>query len=245
MDSELKEEDDSSKDVDEVYYDGSSKLAYVAKSTLWFFVDVAINAAIIIALVFIIRGVIFSPFQVSGPSMCDTLNNFSDNCVHGNGEYIIVNKFSYFSFFGWSFSDYERGDIIVFHPPEGDDGEFYIKRIIGLPGETVELIDGEVYIYNEDYPDGFKLDEQYLNEGNYGKTYPFTTTLTEFYVEDGTYFVMGDNRRASSDSRRCFGNVDCNAELALLDRDLIQGKGWLILWPLDRLRILPSYDYGM
>jgi len=163
--------------------------------------------------------------------------------VHGNGEYIIVNKFSYFDFFGWSVSDYERGDIVVFIPPEGDEGEYFIKRIVGLPGETVELLDGEVYVYNDEYPDGFKLDEQYLNESNYGKTYPFTTTLTEFYVEEETYFVMGDNRRASSDSRRCFGNVDCDEEKALLDEELIEGKGWLVLWPLDRMRILKDYEY--
>lgn len=233
------------KDEDKVLYDGSSSIVYTFKSVLWFIVDVLINAAIIIALVVLIRHFIFSPFQVSGPSMCDTLNNFNDTCVHGDGEYIIVNKLSYYEVFGFSVSEYDRGDIIVFTPPGCEKGEYYIKRIIGLPGETVQLDDGDVYVYNDEYPDGFKLDEQYLNESNYGKTYPFKASLNEFVVPEDTYFVMGDNRRASSDSRRCFGDPDCTEETAFLDETLIQGKGWLILWPLDRLRTLGDYDYGM
>lgn len=230
---------------DEVEYDGSSKVGYVFKSILMFLVDVAINAVIIIVLVFIIRHFIFSPFQVSGPSMCDTLNNFNGKCVHGNGEYIIVNKIPYVEIFGWSLFDYERGDVIVFTPPEGEDGEFFIKRVVGLPGETIKFVDGEVYIYNGEYPDGFKLDEKYLNESNYGKTYAFDTSLSEFVVPEGEYFVMGDNRRASSDSRRCFGDSDCTEETAFLGKDLIQGKGLVIVWPIDRFRLISNYDYGM
>jgi signal peptidase I len=236
---------DDEDEVEDIEYDGSSKVGYAFKSILMFMVDVVINAVIIIALVFIIRHFIFSPFQVSGPSMCDTLNNFSGKCVHGNGEYIIVNKIPYIEISGWSISDYERGDIIVFVPPEGEEGEFFIKRIIGLPGETVKLVDGEVYIYNDEYTDGFKLDEKYLNESNYGKTYSFDTSLSEFEVPEGMYFVMGDNRRASSDSRRCFGLSDCTEESAFLDEDAIQGKGIVIIWPLDRIRLFGDYDYGM
>jgi len=228
---------------DEVYYDGSSNVAYIFKSILWFITDVGINALIIIVLVFLMRHLVFSPFQVSGPSMCDTLNNFDGNCVHGNGEYIIVNKASYIDVFGWSLSEYERGDIVVFEPPGGDEGEFYIKRIIGLPGETVKLDDGNVYIYNDEYPDGIMLDEKYLNESNYGKTYAFDSGLDTFEVPEGMYFVMGDNRRASSDSRRCFGQSDCTSEDAFVSEDAIQGKGWLVLWPFDRLRVLDGYDY--
>ncbi|EKD63566.1 MAG: Signal peptidase I [uncultured bacterium] len=236
--------DDDSSCIEEVEYDGSSKLAYTLKSVVWFIGDVMINAAIIIVLVIVIRHFIFSPFQVSGPSMCDTLNNFNDTCVHGNGEYIIVNKLLYFDLFGFSLFDYDRGDIIVFTPPEGDQGEYFIKRIIGLPGETVKIDDGYVYIYNDEYPEGFKLDEQYLNESNYGKTTSFVDSLDEFEVPENMYFVMGDNRRASSDSRRCFGMTDCTEELAFLDSDLIEGKGWLVLWPLDRIRFVGGYDYG-
>lgn len=232
-------------DQDDVEYDGSSKVGYAFKGVLMFIMDVAINAVIIIVLVFVIRHFIFSPFQVSGPSMCDTLNNFNDKCVHGNGEYIIVNKIPYVEIFGWSLFDYERGDIIVFTPLEGEDGEFYIKRIIGLPGETVKFVDGEVYIYNDEYPEGFKLDEKYLNESNYGKTYAVDTSLSEFVVPDDMYFVMGDNRRASSDSRRCFGDSDCTEETAFLDEDAIQGKGLVIVWPIDRARLIENYDYGM
>ncbi len=228
---------DNSSEEDGVCYDGSSNIGYVLKSIFWFITDVAINALIIIVLVFLMRHLIFSPFQVSGPSMCDTLNNFDGNCVHGNGEYIIVNKASYIDIFGWSLSEYERGDVIVFEPPGGEEGEFYIKRIIGLPGETIKLSDGNVYI------DDLMLDEKYLNESNYGKTYAFDVGLDSFEVPEGMYFVMGDNRRASSDSRRCFGQVDCTSEDAFVPEEAIQGKGWLVLWPFDRLRVLGKYDY--
>ena len=235
--------DEGESDEDDIKYDGFSKITYTLKSFLWFLVDVLINAVIIVVLVAVIRHFIFSPFQVSGPSMCDTLNNFNDTCVHGNGEYIIVNKILYYEVFGVSIIDYDRGDIVVFVPPEGDDGDYFIKRIIGLPGETLKIENEEIYIYNEEYPDGLKLDEQYLNESNYGKTTPFSDDLTEFEVPEDMYFVMGDNRRASSDSRRCFGLSNCTTEDAFLDRDLIEGKGIMVLWPLDRMRFLGGYDY--
>ncbi|MBU1019308.1 MAG: signal peptidase I [Patescibacteria group bacterium] len=231
------------KDSDDVIYDGSSPIIRMTKSIFWFLIDVAVNAIIIVILVIIIRTFIFSPFQVSGPSMCDTFNNFNGKCVHGNGEYIIVNKLSFVDVFGWSISDYERGDVIVFSPPEGDVGEYYIKRVIGLPGETVKIDDGDVYIFNDENPDGLKLDEQYLNENNYGKTYPFDTALYEFDVPEGEYFAMGDNRKASSDSRRCFGMSDCTAETATISEDLIEGKGFVVLWPLDRVRFIEGYEY--
>ncbi len=222
---------------DDVTYDGSSKLGYMLKNAVRFFVDVGLNVVVIIVLFWFVRGFVFSPFQVSGPSMCDTLNYFNGSCVHGNGEYMIVNKLSYVDIFGWSLSDYERGDIVVFSPPEASDGEYYVKRVIGLPGETVLLKDGDVYV------DGEKLEEQYLNESNYGKTYPSTTSLDEFLVPEGSYFVLGDNRRASSDSRRCLGMSDCEHDDAFLPENLIEGKGLVVLWPISKLRMIEDYEY--
>src|SRR4051794_23125522 len=83
-----------------------------------FIIDIIVNIVVIIALVFIIRTYLISPFQVYGPSMCDTLNFLDNECDHGYGEYIIVNKAVYQNFFGWQVGTPQRGDIIVFRPPQ-------------------------------------------------------------------------------------------------------------------------------
>jgi signal peptidase I len=108
-----------------------------------------------------------SPFQVYGISMCSTLNFHDDQCNDGFGDYIIINKSSYLSLFGWEAGAPQRGDIIVFHPPQNNT-EFYIKRVIGLPGETIKLIDGYVYLFNDENPQGIRLEEPYLNSENLG-----------------------------------------------------------------------------
>lgn len=223
----------------------SEKQGTFWKTALLFILDVFLNAVVLIALVVLIRNFLISPFQVHGPSMCDTLNNINGRCIRGNGEYLILNKANYLDFGYFKIGEPERGDIIVFHPPDGDEGEFYIKRIIGLPGETVKLIDGFVYIFNEEYPDGWLLDESsYLNETNYGKTYPFQKQLYEFEVPKDDYFMLGDNRRVSSDSRRCFEQIGCNSKNSpYLSKDLIEGKAWIVLWPLNQIRILEKVDY--
>ena len=101
--------------------------------------------------------------------MCDTFNYFDGSCNTGYGEYIIVNKFGYQNFLGWQVGLPQRGDVIVFHPPHNDT-EFFIKRIIGLPGETVKIIDNKIFIFNSEFPDGFELDEIYLNARNEDNT---------------------------------------------------------------------------
>lgn len=211
-----------------------------------FILDIALNLLIVFGLVFIIQSFIASPFKVYGPSMCDTLNNIKNECQQGYGEYIIVNKLIYLDIFGWSLSEPQRGDIIVFHPPHSEE-QFYIKRIIGVPGDTIKLIDGDVYIFNKDFPTGYDIPEPYLNEENKGATYPSTNRITTFDVPEGGYFVMGDNRNSSTDSRSCFrdafqGGCRGNEEY-FLPKENIEGKAWVVLWPFNHIRVIQEFDY--
>lgn len=220
------------------------------KTTLMFSLDIVLNLIVIAAMVFIIRTFLISPFQVYGPSMCDTLNNIDGKCEHGYGEYIIVNKLGYQNFLGWQVGTPKRGDIVVFHPPQNKD-EFFIKRIIGLPGETIKLKDGYVYLYNQQHPEGIKLEETYLNQTNLGSTNPFTENMTIFEIPSDSYFVLGDNRTASSDSRSCFkesitsGGCNQKGGTPYLKLNHIEGKAWLILWPLSKIAALSDYQYQL
>ncbi len=208
------------------------------KDVLFFLVDVFLNAIIIVGLVFIIRVYLLSPFRVYGPSMCNTLNYVGSQCLRENGEYIIVNKIVYRQFYDFSFGKPQRLDILVFRPPQLTD-DFYIKRIIGLPGETVKLIEGYVYIFNDEHPEGFKLDEPYLSSSNQGNTLPHRRGYTAFEVPEGSYFVLGDNRRFSSDSRHCFSDFGCTSlDKAFVPFKNIAGKAWISLWPFHMMRFL-------
>lgn len=213
------------------------------------FLDLLLNLAIIVGLVLIIRTFIISPFQVFGPSMCDTFNNFFNKCGDSFGEYLIVNKFGYQNFFGWQVGLPERGDIVIFHPPH-NESEFFIKRVIGLPGETIKLIDGDIQILNDENPNGFILEEPYLNAENNHNTYNENIPdLTVFEVPEGNYLVMGDNRKHSSDARSCFAETNsvtaCEQEgrSSYLSLDHIEGKAWIILWPFNRMSFIEDPDY--
>jgi signal peptidase I len=226
------------------FFNGGYK-EYVA-----FWLDVGLNLIIIIGLVFLIRTYIMSPFQVYGPSMCNTLNYFNGQCQNSYGEYLIVNKFIYQNILGLQIGLPERGDIIVFHPPQNNE-EYYIKRIIGLPGETVSLKDGFVYIYNEEQPEGFKLEETYLNDENLGSTNPHINDLRTFEIPSGGYFVLGDNRLHSSDSRSCFTestrNLKCgeNGNSPFLSLANIEGKAAVILWPPPSIALIADPQYNI
>ncbi len=108
--------------------------------------------------------------------------------------------------------DPERFDVVVFHPPH-DPRDSYIKRIVGLPGEAVEMIDGKVLIHQ---PDGnvFEIDEPYIKE-------PARRNYKSSIIGEGEYFVLGDNRNNTNDSRNGW----------MADGDAIVGKAWLSIWP--------------
>jgi signal peptidase I len=210
------------------------------RAVLLFILDVLLNVVVIVILVVLIRSFVISPFQVSGPSMCDTFNNFEGRCIHGNGEYIMIYKF------GYLFSDPDRGDVVVFTPPQDQDGDFFIKRVIGLPGDTVEIIEGDVYVKAAGSTNSFLLDEsEYLNTTNLGNT-EVHGNRDKFEVPDDQFLVFGDNRKVSSDSRRCFEQAGCNGtNTSYITMDHIQGRAWVVLWPFDRMRFVGSAEYDL
>lgn len=193
----------------------------------------------IVFIVVIIRTFIMSPFQVYGISMCNTFNFMDRKCHEGFGDYLIINKSSYLQLGNWSAGKPQRGDVIVFRPPQHSN-EFYIKRVIGLPGEKVKLVDGEVYVYNQKHPEGVKLNETYLNSDNKGNTFA-SGGIDEFNVPEDQYLVFGDNRKRSSDSRLCFketlASPDCGEDgvTPYLKLEQIEGKASLALWPSPRV----------
>ena len=172
----------------------------------------------------VIHNFVAQPFEVEQQSMVPTVNP---------GEYVLIDKISP------RFEDYHRGDIVVFQPPEGfgQGGVPFIKRVIGLPGDTVSLENGRVFVTPPgDSP--VRLDEPYVVraiDGGAAPTLPKSADGTSSWtIAAGTYFVMGDNRPDSQDSR-FFGPVD---------RELIIGRAWLRYFPLDRVGFVarPTYD---
>jgi signal peptidase I len=222
-----------------------SKLPFGLQKKLLLSADIVLNVLIVVILVVFMRTFIMTPFQVYGISMCDTLNYINNKCQDGYGDYIIINKSSYLRLPGWTVGTPQRGDIIVFRPPHNNH-EFYIKRVIALPGETVKLIDGFVYIFNQQYPDGVKIAEPYLTAENLGSTFA-TNGISEFKVPENEYFVLGDNRKRSSDSRICFkesaASPSCGEKGAssYLTMDNIEGKAALALWPNPRVLMTHIY----
>jgi signal peptidase I len=158
----------------------------------FYFLKVFVSVAIVYLL---IRTSVFDVIAISGKSMFPTYND---------KDAIYIDQITP------KFSEFRRGDVIVLLAPPDLDGKrsLFIKRIIGLPGEKVVLDNGQVYIYNANYPDGVMLDEQaYLKDV---KTYKRVISGGERYEEDvlqtDEYYVMGDNRTGSTDSR-FFGKV--------------------------------------
>ncbi len=209
------------------------------KILLWI-LDVGLNVGIIVGLVLVIQTWIIAPFDVSGASMCDTLNNINGKCENGYGEKILLNEAGYFA------EEPQRGDIVVFKP-EGQDDKYFIKRVIGLPNETVELKEGKVFVTDTNGK-SFELIENYLNETNKDDTQPFFSDLRVFEVPEDRYFLMGDNRKFSTDSRSCFEgqiNSDCrkSPNLIFVPRSHIRGKALLVFWPIQNMRIIKHPEY--
>lgn len=210
MSEELKKQDNLAEEQrdentnDEVYEKG-----FLGKVAL-FFLELIKIAFLAGVTIFVIRALIFKPFYVKGQSMEP---NFYEK------DYLIIDEVTY------RFREPERGEIIVLKSPVSAD--FYLKRVIGLPGERVKVENGKVIIYNDDNPKGVILDESYLNGVS-------TSGSVSFTLGDNQYFVMGDNRGASFDSRS-FGAIS---------RDAVIGKVWLRGWPFDRISSfdLPQYS---
>ena len=184
--------------------DDSMITKYAKKIGLLIF-EVVKVVLISLAIILPVRMFLIQPFYVEGASMEP---NFYDK------EYLIINEITY------RFNEPQRGEVIVFKYPK-NPRQYYIKRIIGLPGETIEIRDGQVYINNE------ILEEEYIKllSSDNRKT---------VVLGDNEYFVLGDNRKNSSDSR-LFGP---------LKEKYIIGKVWFRGWPLERISTfnLPEYN---
>ncbi|HXF44454.1 MAG TPA: signal peptidase I [Candidatus Paceibacterota bacterium] len=174
----------------------------------WSLFEFIESVTVAIVLVFLVRYFIAQPFLVSGSSMEP---NFE------NGDYLLVDELAY------RFREPERGEVVVFRYP-GDRRVYYIKRIIGLPGERVVINEGKVEIYK----DG---EEMILNEPYVLKM--DTREKTDVTLGPGQYFVMGDNRNFSFDSRR-WGSLS--------EGDII-GLARLRLWPVNKVMAFSAPEY--
>lgn len=162
---------------------------------------------IAILIVIPIRMFIAQPFIVSGASMDNTFQN---------GQYLIVDQVSYY------FNQPARGDVVIFRYPR-DPSKFFIKRIIGTPGDTIVIENAQVKIINTDHPDGFILEEPYI------KSMAPASKIIETLGER-EYFVMGDNRDQSSDSR----------SWGVLQEERIVGRALMRLFPPGEANYLPG-----
>ncbi|EKE12198.1 MAG: signal peptidase I [uncultured bacterium] len=178
-----------------------------------FFLDVFEVVVFAIGIFFFIYLLVMRPHKIDGQSM---MPNFPDS------EYLLTERVSYY------LHDPERGDVVVFTPPTTNLDE-YIKRVIAVPGEKVMIKDGGVYI------DGNLLTEPYLEDRVYTSGGPFLQEGKEYLVPEDQFFVMGDNRPNSSDSRY-WGPIS---------KKTISGRAWVIYWPFDLAGRVPKPAYNL
>ncbi len=174
------------------------------------FIKIALLAGMTIALV---RYFLFKPFYVKGQSMVPTFYE---------REYLIVDEITY------RFREPMRGEVVVFRAPIKQK-DYYLKRIIGLPGERVRIDANKVIIYNDEHPNGVVMEETYIPSPEQ------TIGSVTFILETTQYFVMGDNRDQSYDSR-IFGPID---------RDVIIGRAVFRGWPFSRISTFAAPAYNL
>jgi signal peptidase I len=170
-------------------------------------IEIVKLSLIALIIVFPVRFFIAQPFIVSGASMEPTFHN---------GQYLIIDQLSY------RFEKPTRGEVIIFKYPK-DPSKYFIKRVIGLPGETISIDGNVVTVVNAQNEKGFILDEPYV------PAMSPNTSITETLGEH-EYFVMGDNRDQSSDSR----------VWGVLRDDLIVGRAFLRLFPVSQAEFMPG-----
>lgn len=183
------------------------------RRTLGCLLEIAQTLVLTVVLFWVVQSFVAQPFQVRQLSMEPTIEN---------NEYVLIDKLTP------RFDAYHRGDIVVFAPPPEAAtqlGEPFIKRIIGVAGDTIELRDGRVVV------NGTAVDEPYLFavDGIAEPTEP-ESAEDRWTIGDGQLFVMGDHRQRSSDSRS-FGPIRV---------DSVVGRAWLRYWPLAGFGLLPS-----
>ena len=169
-------------------------------------------AVIAVAAVFIVRTFLVQPFLVDGTSMVPTFSN---------GDYVLTDELTY------RIRPPERGEVVVFHDVS-DPSTYLIKRVIGLPGETVVIKNDTVTIENKQDPAGFVLNEYYLPKGT------VTSGEEDITLSSSSYFMMGDNRAVSYDSR----------SWGPLSKSDIVGLVRFRLWPLTAMQVFGAPQYG-
>jgi len=177
-----------------------------------FFLDVLEVVVFAIAFFLFLYLLVFQPHKIKGSSMDP---NFKD------AEYLLTDKITY------RFKEPKRGDVVVFKAP-GLDGEEFIKRIIGLPGEDISVKENKVYINNN------VLIETYLPSDKYTSGGTFLPEGNIVEIPEGYYFVMGDNRQHSSDSR----------SWGLVPKKDISGKAWFVYWPISDIGTVNEVSYS-
>jgi signal peptidase I len=164
-----------------------------------------------VGITILIAVAVFAALQLSVQSYTVVMSSMEPN-IH-NGECIVVNKATYRS------SDPQRGDVMVFDPPF-DSPRPFIKRVIGMPGDIVEVKDNKVFI------NGIPLDEEYIMA-------PPNYEMTVKEIPEGEYFVLGDNRNNSNDSHNSW----------TVSRDDVIGKAWFAYWPPSTWGVIDHYSY--
>ena len=179
-------------------------------------IEIVTTVGLAIILYLIITTFVVQTFRVEQTSMQNTLQS---------GEHLLIDKLTP------RFDEYSRGDIIVFHPNGATDETPYIKRIIGVGGDNVQITNGLVYI------NGVELDETEYTYPAPGENEPTVAKNAgdEWDVPQGQLFVLGDHRMRSTDSR--------NLSVGLVDVDDVVGRAWLRFWPLNTLGIVQVPEY--
>jgi len=188
------------------------------RGIITFFFEIAETAILAILIFLALYLFLVRPHQIRGDSM---LPNFH------NGEYLLTEMVSY----NLLKKEPQRGEVVVFRSPEQPNLDF-IKRIIALPGEEIKLQNGRVFIINDANPEGFLLEEDYLEEGTATEGRRTIDDGEVFSVGDG-YVVLGDNRERSSDSR----------EWGIIKKENIIGKVWLRYWPPEAVALIKPAFY--
>jgi signal peptidase I len=178
-----------------------------------FFLDILEVVVFAVGIFFFVYLLIMRPHKIKGQSMHP---NFPD------AEYLLTEKVTYY------LRSPVRGDVVVFTPPVSETDEF-IKRVIALPGEKIVIEDGKVYLNGE------LLNEPYISESIRTANGAFLSEGVEFVIPEGEYFVLGDNRPHSSDSR-AWGPVKKKA---------ISGRAWVVYWPLKNAGTVKLPNYGL